>query len=87
MTRSQMEAIAIRAAKLAASYIDEEERKYHTGDPYQNYYKEYLHQLESGEDENLKWWIENQINEGVQEAVEIQRMWIDAETGDMKEGE
>lgn len=70
MKREQMEAIAARAARLAISTLDAEDKQFWAGmgrDPYH----EYLDQLRS--------WLGQEIETGCREAVEIMKMWIRAE--------
>ena len=69
MTRRQIMIIARRAAKLAVKVTGQQI------DVRMAYYKEYLNQLETGDDDCLKSWIGSQIEAGVQEAVEIWKLW------------
>ena len=73
MTRRQMAVIARRAALLAKDYLGEENRQVFD---YQDYYKEYMDQLQTGDDDCLKNWIGSQIEAGVREAVEIRKLWL-----------
>ena len=75
MKREQMEAIAARAARLAVSNLDAAD-EYMTE---QRYYKEYLDQLRTGDNQWLRSWIGQEIAEGSREAVEIMKMWIRSE--------
>lgn len=82
MTRTQMEAIADRAARLAVSKMDAEEAQDYVVmklDPYHQYYEEYLDQLQTGDTEWLRQWIGWEVADKVSEAVEILKMWIRAE--------
>ena len=81
MTKVQMEAIADRAAKLAVSKMDTEDAQDHTAvmESYQQYYEEYMDQLQTGDTEWLRRWIGWEIEDKVSEAVEILKMWIRAE--------
>lgn len=72
MTRRQMMIIARRAARIAVSVAGQR-----TNEQF-GYYKEYLDQLKTGDDDCLKGWIGSQIAEGVHEAVEIKKLWLKA---------
>ena len=76
--REQMEAIAARAARLAISTLDDEDKQFWAEmglDPYH----EYLDQLRTGDTICLRSWIGQEIEAGCREAVEIMKMWIRAE--------
>lgn len=73
MTRNQMEAIAARAAQLAVSKPNV------TDMTAQEYYEEYLDQLQTGDNLCLRSWIDQEIEAGCREAVQILKMWIRAE--------
>ena len=76
--REQMEAIAARAARLAISTLDAEDKQFWAEmglDPYH----EYLDQLRTGDTICLRSWIGQEIEAGCREAVEIMKMWIRAE--------
>lgn len=82
MTRTQMEAIADRSARLAVSKMDADEVQDYVVmklDPYHQYYEEYLDQLQTGDNEWLRRWIGWEVEDRVGEAVEILKMWIKAE--------
>lgn len=69
----QMELIAARAARLAVCTTDDGVRLDTT---YEEYYQEYLDQLQNNDYQCLRTWIGWQIEEGVREAVEIMKMMI-----------
>ena len=73
MTRRQMEIIARRAVLLAKNSFDEADKQ--TFD-YREYFAEYMDQLENGDDDCLKSWIDSQIEAGVREAVLIRKQWL-----------
>lgn len=73
MTRRQMETIATMAVLLAKNSFDEADKQYFD---HQEYYKEYMDQLQTGDDDCLKYWIGSQIEAGVREAVEIKKLWL-----------
>ena len=73
MTRAQMETIAARAAQLAVSKPDVADMIE------QEYYEEYLDQLQTGDTTCLRSWIAWEVEEGCREAVEILKMWIRSE--------
>lgn len=78
MKREQMEAIAAKAARLAISTLDAEDKQFWEEiglDPYH----EYLDQLWAGDTLCLRSWIGQEIEAGCREAVEIMKMWIRAE--------
>lgn len=78
MKRAQMETIAARAAQLAISTLDVEDKQFWTEiglDPYH----EYLDQLQTGDALWLRSWIGQEIEDGCREAVEILKLWIRAE--------
>ncbi|MFQ7873998.1 hypothetical protein [Enterocloster sp.] len=82
MTKVRMEAIADRAAWLAVSKMDAEEVQDYTMlevNPHDQYYEEYLDQLQTGDTEWLRRWIGWEVADKVGEAVEILKMWIRAE--------
>ena len=71
--KEEMELIAARAARLAACTTDDGVRLDTT---YEEYYQEYLDQLQNNDYQCLRTWIGWQIEEGVREAVEIMKMMI-----------
>lgn len=73
MRRAQMETIAARAASLAVSKTEA------TDTTEQEYYEEYLDQLSTGDTTCLRSWIGWEVSESCREAVEILKMWIQAE--------
>lgn len=75
MRKEEMELIAARAARLAACTTDDGVRLDTT---YEEYYDEYLDQLQNNDYQRLRTWIGWQIEEGVREAVEIMKMMIRA---------
>lgn len=80
MKGEHMEAIAAKAAQLAISTLDVEDKQDWMGsDTYQEYYMEYLNQLRTGDTLCLRSWIGQEIEAGCREAVEILKMWIRAE--------
>ena len=81
MTKVQMEAIADRAAWLAVSRMDAEEAQdcaIMEVNPHDQYYEEYLDQLQSGDFQCLRYWLGWEIENRVQEAVEIMKQLIRA---------
>lgn len=77
MTKMQIEAIADRAAQMAVSTLDEDEKQFFTEmgqDPYQDYYGEYLDQLQTSDYQQLQTWLGWQVEEGVKEAAGILKM-------------
>ena len=82
MTKVQVEAIADRAAWLAVSKMDAEGAQDYAMmevNPHDQYYEEYLDQLQTGDTECLRQWIGWEVADKVGEAVEILKMWIRAE--------
>lgn len=73
MTRSKMEEIAARAARLAETVPDE------LGTTYVDYYLEYMDQLQTGDSQCLRGWLCQQIRNGVREAMGILELWIRAD--------
>ena len=81
MIKVQMEAIADRAAWLAVSRMDAEEAQdcaMMEVNPHDQYYEEYLDQLQSGDFQYLRYWLGWEIENRVQEAVEIMKQLIRA---------
>lgn len=82
MTRTQMEVIADRSARLAVSKMDADEAQEYAAmglDPYHQYYEEYLDQLQTGDYQCLRYWLGWEIENRVQEAVEIMKQLIRAQ--------
>lgn len=73
MSKENMKAIAKRAAALA--YDVAEDKLFSQED----YYQEYLDQLQNGDSQTLRYWIGSEVENGIREAVEILKMWIRAE--------
>lgn len=73
MNKDNMKAIAKRAAALASSTAEDEMFSR------EDYYREYLDQLQSGDSQSLRCWIGWEVENGIREAVEILKMWIRAE--------
>lgn len=72
MSRENMKAIAKRAAVLASSAAEDEMFSQ------EDYYREYLAQLQNGDSECLRYWIGSEVENGIREAVEILKIWIRA---------
>lgn len=73
MNKENMEAIAKRAADLASNTA--EDKIFSRED----YYQEFLDQLQNNDSQNLRCWIGSEIENGIREAIEIMKMWIRAE--------
>lgn len=73
MSRENMKDIAKRAADLAIGIA--EDKLFSRED----YYREYLDQLQSGDSGSLRYWIGQEVENGIREAVEILKMWIRSE--------
>lgn len=74
MRKEEAKRIAIRAAKLATEDTTDDCIDL----TYDDYYKEYLDQLQSNDYQCLRMWIGCQIEEGIHEAIEIMKMLIHA---------
>lgn len=73
MSKENMKAIAKRAADLAIVTAEDEIFSQ------EDYHREYLDQLQSGDSQSLRCWIGWEVENGIREAVEILKMWIRAE--------
>lgn len=73
MSKENMKVIANRTADLAIGSAEDELFSR------EDYYREYLDQLQSGDSQTLRYWIGSKVENGIREAVEILKMWIRAE--------
>lgn len=73
MSKENMKVIAKRAADLAIGSAEDELFSC------EDYYREYLDQLQSSDSQALRYWIGSEVENGIREAVEILKMWIRAE--------